>query len=247
MRVKVGADWKMRNEQGEVVGTLEPPLTLVIDTRIGGAAKGGRGTGGGSSSEGTAEAQEHLDEGANPEQATLPLALSAGAGARVTRPDEAAEVWAWYCGVMQPRNRVLDPDTRKIINAALKVATKQECMNAISGCAKSDFHMGKNDRKRKYNQITQILKGKRGQATTRERIDFFLDIAEKSGVQSGVPSGDPGRIRSAKQDVRDAHEMPGDEHVVRRGRESEEYLVGLGWTIKRDETGWPSFLPPAAT
>jgi hypothetical protein len=173
----------------------------------------------------------------------------AGAGARVTgggtKFDPAWAVWEHFVATMTPRNKGLDKDTRAIINAALKVATIQECKDAISGCAHSTWHMGDNDRHRKYNQISQILKGKRGQMTTRERIDFFLDIGEKSGVQSGVLSGDPGRIQGAKQDVRDANEMPGDEHVARRGKQSEEYLVGLGWRVERDERGWPTFHPPS--
>lgn len=241
MLVKVGKDWKMRNERGEVVGTLEPPLTLVIDTRIDGGPEGGRGTGGGSSpNDGQPPTSE---QGAADDEGQLDLGVPAAVVARA-KPDEPLEVWTHYCAVMSPRNRELDAATRKIIREALKVATVQECKDAISACATSDFHMGKNDRGRKYNQITQILKGKRGTQTTRERIDFFLDMGEKSGVQSGVPSGDTGRITSAKQDVRDAHEMPGDEHIAARGKESEEYLVGLGWRIHRDETGWPTFEAP---
>ncbi len=244
MNVTVGRDWKLRNERGEVIGELVPPLTFVIDPRIGGAAEGGRGTGGGPPSleESKPETPQHV--GPNAQETLLgPTTLSAGARAR---EDGAERVWAHYVDTMQPRHKALDTDTRKIISGALKVATADECCTAISGCAKSDFHMGRNDRNRKYNQITQILKGKRGSATVRERIDFFIDLAEKSGVQSGVPSASNARIQSAKQDVRDAHEMPGDEHVARRGKESEEYLTGQGWTITRDDTGWPSFNPPVA-
>jgi hypothetical protein len=239
-RVVVGKDWKLRNERGEVVGELEPGFALVIDTRIGGAPEGGRGTGGGSSGEdGQSPASEQGTTGAD-EQVALELPPSV-----VAREDKAAKVWAHYVATMNPRKKDLDPDTRKLINAALKVATVEECNRAISGCAASSFHMGENDRGRKYNQISQILKGKRGAQTTRERIDFFIDLAEKSGVQSGFPSGDAGRIRSAKQDIRDAHEMPGDDHIVERAKTSEEYLVSLGWRIERDETGWPNFVEPS--
>lgn len=239
MRLTVGRDWKLRNEQGEVVGALEPGFHLVIDTRIGDAPEGGRGTGGGSSGKDDQPPTSERNATGADEQVALELQDA------VVARDVPASIWAHYVAVMKPRGKLLDPQTRKVINDALKVASEQECVGAISGCAASSFHMGENDRRRKYNQITQILKGKRGGQTTRERIDFFLDLAEKSGVQSGLPSGDPGRIRRAKQDVRDAHEMPGDDHVVARAKTSEEYLVGLGWRITRDETGWPSFVGPS--
>ncbi len=240
MDVTVGRDWKLRNERGEVIGELVPPLTFVIDPRIGGGAEGGRGTGGGPSlEEGKADTPQ---QGRPDAQETLPIPTTLVARARGDK--DAERVWAHYVDTMQPRHKALDADTRKIITGALKVATADECCTAISGCAKSDFHMGRNDRNRKYNQITQILKGKRGSATVRERIDFFIDLAEKSGVQSGVPSASNARIQSAKQDVRDAHEMPGDEHVARRGKESEQHLISQGWSIARDDTGWPIFQPP---
>ena len=243
MRVTVGRDWKLRNEREDVVGELVPPLTFVIDPHVGGASQGGRGTGGGpSSSEGQPETPQ---QGWPDAQGTLAIPTTVVARAR-EEPSEADGIWAHYVETMSPRRKDLDADTRKIIDAALKVATADECKAAISGCAKSAFHMGENDKRRKYNQVSQILKGKRGQATIRERIDFFLDIAEKSGVQSGVPSGGTARIRTAKQDVRDAHEMPGDEHVVRRGREAEEYLTNQGWIIVRTDAGWPTFHPPVA-
>ncbi len=243
MDVTVGRDWKLRNERGEVIGELVPPLTFVIDPRIGGGAEGGRGTGGGPPS--LEEGKMQTPQQGRPDvQESLLGPSELGARARGGAEHKAETVWAHYVDTMNPRHKALDADTRKIIAAALKVASVGECCQAISGCAKSDFHMGRNDRGRKYNQITQILKGKRGSATARERIDFFIDLAEKSGVQSGVPSASNARIQSAKQDVRDAHEMPGDEHVARRGKESEEYLTDQGWTITRDDTGWPTFHPP---
>lgn len=251
MKLTVGKDWKLRNEQGDVVGSVEPGLELVIDVRVVGAEKGERGTGGGSllasKDDGLAG---HDDSTTDLEQGTLDLPSELRAGGRARdKPDLEAEVWEHYVSVMRPRNVALDRQTRGVIREALKVATLDECKLAINSCEASDFHMkrpGSGNDRRKFNSISHILKGKRGQRTTREQIDFFLDLAEKSGVQSGLPSGDPARINGAKQDIRDAHEMPGDEHVVTRGKASEDYLTMLGWKINRDETGWPTFEAPTA-
>jgi hypothetical protein len=97
------------------------------------------------------------------------------------------EVWEHYVAVMRPRRAVLDDQERKIIKDALKVATVDECNRAIDGCANSPFHMGSNDRRRKYNSISQILKGRPGRETTRERIDYFITLA---GDESRDPLAD---------------------------------------------------------
>jgi hypothetical protein len=148
-------------------------------------------------------------------------------------------VWAHYVEVMKPRKRELDAQGRAVIREALKVATVEECCGAIDGCKASSFHMGQNEKRRKHNRLTNILKGATGQyrsRTTREQIDFFLDIAEKAGVrsglQSGVTSADPAKISRCKQAVLDARTFPGDGLVVRRGEEAARWLraeIGIEW------------------
>jgi DNA-binding transcriptional ArsR family regulator len=169
-------------------------------------------------------------------------------GTRKPAPsDEAAaieRVWACYVEVMEPRSKTLDLQTRKLIRNALKVASADECCGAIRGCKSSDFHMGVNDRRRKYNTISHILKGRMGKDTTRERVDFFLDLAAKAGVASDGTSVDPARLSNAKRDVRDAWEFPNDELVVKRGEESEAWLVAQGWRVEREEDGRPVFHRP---
>jgi DNA-binding transcriptional ArsR family regulator len=155
--------------------------------------------------------------------------------------DPIAAVHAHYVRVMEPRSDVLGEDDRRIIRDALKVATVEECKRAISGCRSSSFHMGDNQKRKKYNTLSQILRGKRGRQTTRERIDFFLDLADKSGVQSGVTSADPARVSQAKRDVLDAWEFPNDEHVTRRGREAKDWLVANGVVVEYEENGRPTF------
>lgn len=160
------------------------------------------------------------------------------------QPADAKQiVWAHYLDVMKPRRREGDPEELKLIGEALKVASADECNRAIDGCAASTFHMGKNDRDRKYNRISQILKGRRGRETTRERIDFFIDLAEKAGVAAGehVTSGDPARVEQAKRDVIDAYELPGNDHVQEQATESEEWLKAHGWVVQRGTDGRPRF------
>lgn len=144
------------------------------------------------------------------------------------------QVWSEYVAVHSPRRKELDAEARKIIREALKVASAAECCGAIRGNKASGFHQGDNPRRKKYNRLSQILKGKRGFRTTREQIDLFLDIAAKSGLQSSNTSVDPATLRQAKQDVIDAWTYPGDEQVVKRGEESAAWLAQHGWTIERD-------------
>lgn len=178
------------------------------------------------------------------EQQQTSLGLDAGSTDSAAREkfDPVKDVWDHYCSVMQPRNRGLDPQARAIIRDALKVATLSECKRAIDGCKASDFHMGRNDRSKKYNRLSQILKGKRGGKTTREQIDMFLEIADKSGVASRVTSADPAKVNNAKRDVIDAFDFPGDEHIQARGSESRRWLEEVGFEIgQHPETGRPTF------
>lgn len=162
--------------------------------------------------------------------------------------DPALEVWKHYAQVMKPRDGGLHDQERKLINQALKVATLDECKRAIDGCYASDFHMKRNGKgaSRKYNRISDILKGKQGKKTTREQIDMFLEIAERSGVKSGVASVDPGRLRSAKRDVWDAQEFPGDARIVERAQAARQWLAEQGYGIEQ-QGEQITFVPPATT
>lgn len=171
---------------------------------------------------------------------------AAGVGGSGEPHDVVQDVWQHYCAVMNPRHKGLDSESRKVIQDAIKVATPSECKRAIDGCRSSDFHMGHNENGRKYNGLSQILRGKRGRQTTRERIDFFLELADKAGLQSGVPSGLNDKVRRAKRAILDAAEFPGDEQVVERGRTAEAWLVEQGWRIERTDGETPRFVEPGA-
>lgn len=102
---------------------------------------------------------------------------------------DADEVWEHYVEVMQPRRTDLMPQERSLINGALKVATKDELKFAITGCSCSPHHMGKNDRRKKYNALSQIIKGKQGGKTQREQIDMMIGYAESAGKTRTTVAG----------------------------------------------------------
>lgn len=100
--------------------------------------------------------------------------------------EEIEAVWATYVKNMNPRGRgrELDPESRKLIRDALKVADVEELQRAIETCARSDFHMKRGKHKTrpggKYNALAQIIKARRGRnETTRSRIEWWLDRAEE--------------------------------------------------------------------
>lgn len=174
--------------------------------------------------------------------------------------DPVVAVYLHHCETMGRRPRAVVPaEERRIIREALKVAGEtneiteplalEECKLAITGCSKSDFHMGKADpsryrgRRRAYNEISNILKGKRGVRTTLEQIRFFVDIARSSGDEVAVSSATGARLAAAKRDVLTAFEFPGDEMAQRRGEEARAWLVEQGWVIQPTPEG-PRFHPP---
>jgi hypothetical protein len=132
-------------------------------------------------------------------------------------PSEPAEVaaaidrvWAAYVAAMSPRNKELDPQGRKIIREALKVATADECIRAIAQCARSEYHQGKNEKRRKYNSLSHILRGRQGEKTTRERIDWWLDRETDGNGGVAVTSEEGFKIATLKDRVRRGGEESDD-------------------------------------
>lgn len=154
-------------------------------------------------------------------------------------------VWAHYVETMQPRHKLAGEEERRIIRAALKVASVDECCGAISGCAGSAFHMGKNDRGRKYNKLSQILRGRQGKETTRERIDYFLDLRDKQ-LEAGqfLPSVDPAVMSEKKRLVQRGWRFPDSREHVRNAETAEAWLKERGIeTVRREPDGYPIFRP----
>ena len=191
------------------------------------------------------------DGGGVPLQPTLGSGAAAFAADPVGLLDEGSNngagdverVWSHYVQVMKPRKRELLDEERRLIRDALKVATPDEVCAAIDGCASSDFHMGRNDRGRKYNKLAQIIKGRRGHnETTRDRIEFFLDMAEKRPFAGGLPSASRAKVDQAKRNVLDGWHFKGDEDAQRRAAASEKWLAEIGVRVKRSNVdGRPTF------
>lgn len=176
-------------------------------------------------------------------------------GPKRAAPADIDRVLAHYVAVIKPRRTAdqFGADDRKIVADALKVATVEELCSAVNGCAASDWHMGRDrgTKGKSYKTLSHIFKGKKPNErnpngrTTRETIEMFLELAAKRGVQSHVPSVDPVRLRQAKQDVRDAHEFPGDTHTVERGSRARQWLREQGYKVEQEGERL-TFVPPTA-
>lgn len=93
------------------------------------------------------------------------------------------EVWAGYVHWLKPRRTEMDPESRKLIVDALKVAEPAELVACMEACARSDWHQKRGTEKNrpggKYNKLPQIIKARRGRPeTTRSRIEWWLDRLE---------------------------------------------------------------------
>lgn len=98
--------------------------------------------------------------------------------------DEVGAVFECWKTTMESPRSLLDDKRKKAIKAALKTGyTVEQLCEAIDGCAKSEFHMGKNDRGEKYNGIDLILR-------SAEKIDKFIVIG-KSPLIPHRPGGPP--------------------------------------------------------
>ena len=90
------------------------------------------------------------------------------ANPQLTRDVE--KVWRYYRAFHGKRYR-LTPERRALIRRRLKDWPAKDLCRAIIGCQKSDWHMGANDRDRKYNSIELILRNA-------EKIEGFLERYE---------------------------------------------------------------------
>jgi len=98
------------------------------------------------------------------------LKTNVAPSAPVAVSEDVATVFEFWKTVMKSPKSLLDEKRRKAIKAALKTGyTPEQLCDAITGCAKSDFHMGKNDKGMKYNGLDLILRNA-------EYIDKFIVI-----------------------------------------------------------------------
>lgn len=158
-------------------------------------------------------------------------------------PTPAEQVWSTYVEVMKPRRTTMDNADCATILRALQFVTVAECQRAILGCFASDWHMGRDPQTagKSYKQLSQILKGKRGGRSICEQIEFFIEIADKAGIESpGVASVDRLKLSRAKQSVMTAWEFPADVYAEARGAEALIWLADNGIEVYTVD-GRPSF------
>ena len=93
---------------------------------------------------------------------------------RVASPDRdvVVEVFAYWQKTMNSPGSKLDDKRRKAIVNALKLYEPRQVCEAILGCSRSMWHMGQNDRHRKFNGLDLILRDA-------EHIDMFVELASK--------------------------------------------------------------------
>ena len=95
--------------------------------------------------------------------------------------DSVKTVFEFWKNTMTSPRSLLDDKRRKAIKSALKTGyTVEQMCDAITGCAKSDFHMGKNDRNTKFNGLDLILRNA-------EKIDQFIVIGRSPLIPSKGP------------------------------------------------------------
>ena len=67
-------------------------------------------------------------------------------------------LFAVWQDVMERPRAKLDMNRQQRLRWALLNYTEEECEQAIRGCAASDWHMGRNSRGRKYDDIELIFR-----------------------------------------------------------------------------------------
>ena len=88
-----------------------------------------------------------------------------------------SNVFEHWKNIMQHPRARLDEKRDKLIRDRLRDGyTEQDVKDAIDGCALSDFHMGQNDHRQKYNDITLICRDAL-------HVDKFIGILEAAQAQ----------------------------------------------------------------
>lgn len=89
--------------------------------------------------------------------------------------DLILQVYNYWLSVMRPgRGRVpaLDDKRRLKVASAIHDYGVEDCMRAIDGCKKSDFHMGRNKARRRYDDIELIFRDQ-------DHIERFLGLIDE--------------------------------------------------------------------
>lgn len=105
---------------------------------------------------------------ANPSESLDRAEKSSGQTDRKT--EEITTVFDYWRRVMDHPRAHLDGSRRRAIERGLKSYGLETCLRAIDGCRASPFHMGDNDRKRRYDGLDLIFRNS-------EKTEAFLALA----------------------------------------------------------------------
>lgn len=94
---------------------------------------------------------------------------------------DVQEIFEHWQKVMNHPHAKLEPKRKGRITQALKHYTVEQLKQAIDGCASSDFHMGVNDQKKRYDSISLIFRDS-------EKIDQFISYQIDSLTTNTKPS-----------------------------------------------------------
>lgn len=115
----------------------------------------------------------------------------------------------WRRRMNKPKNTKLTPGRRKVIRARLAEGyTTDQLMKAVDACSASEFHMGQNDRKTAYNDLTLIFRNG-------EKLEQFLEM----GAEQDPHHTESAEIRSLRIQA-DAAMRSGDTVGYNRANEA---------------------------
>ena len=86
--------------------------------------------------------------------------------------NQIKEVFDFWVLTFNKKRVALDEKRRQAIGAAIHDYGLDACRDAIVGCSRSDFHMGRNKNNRVYNDIELILRDS-------EHIERFLALVSE--------------------------------------------------------------------
>jgi len=111
------------------------------------------------------------------------VTLQKRANAANVSETDIATVFDFWVATFQKKRAVMDEKRKTVIGSAIHYYGLDTCMDAIRGCSISDFHMGRNSRNKKYNDIELILRDA-------QHVEKFCEIWESAGG-GGTTGGDP--------------------------------------------------------
>lgn len=95
---------------------------------------------------------------------------------------EVESVFSHWQSVMNSPKTKLTPGRRQKIKTRLKNYSVDAIKSAIDGCARSEFHMGKNNTNTKHNDLELICRSD-------EKLEFFQNIGGASSQSEGFRPG----------------------------------------------------------